>query len=350
MKLGPERETIHVAVLDSVLYGAARAFEYLGGRGQGMLDRIGEGIVDYCTRHGYLDESASLEELEDDLTTFFENNGYFRIEVSEEGDLVKHTFRDYKYVKLEKKLQQKGNELLACPWCIADDELIRRKGRSVRSSGLVFVSREPLPDGFVRRYRVAKNERAQDLESEKRRHKAAQAAGQAPTERIGQPAFEAVEYGLARGFEYLGAQAQLFLDDLADGIIEFLHEEFGLSQSSDPKLTLNSLASFYSSRGLADKIDVDLSSSAVKIVFVNYRYASVLKQLLDEGAGLISCPFTLATRSILRGRGLAAGETDWKTEKNREVILKAQLVRIEGREFDEDRVGRMMDSYLSRGH
>jgi hypothetical protein len=340
---GPAKETIQIAVLDSVLYGAARAFEYLGERGQGMLDRIGEGIVDYCTTKGYLDESATLEDLSDSLNAFFEENGYFRVDITETGDTVAYAFRNYRYLKLEKKLQQKGNELLACPWCIADDAITRRKGGPAQTPGLVYVSREPLPDGFVRRYKVAANQKAH-IESEKRRYKAAEKIGQVPPEMVGLPAFEAVEYGLARGFEYLGAQAQLFLDDSADGIIEFLREEFQLSSSQKPKQTLDTLASFYSSRGLADKIDVSLSPSTLDIKFTNYRYASVLKELLDEGTSLISCPFTLATRSILRDDGLAIGDAKWKIENDRNVVLKSQLAKIEGQEFDEDHVARMMDS------
>jgi len=348
MKQGPSRETIQIAVLNSVLYGAARAFEYLGERGQGMLDRIGDGIVEYCARNGYLDWSADFDELRDRLTTFFEENGYFWVDVKREGDTVAYSYRDYRYRKLETKLQQKGNKLLACPWCIADDALSRRKGKSPSRAGqtsrFVFVSEVQLPDGFVSRYRATGPRKTQEIESKIRKFQGAEKMTRIPSDEVGLPAFEAVEYGLARGFDYLGAQAQLFLDDLANGIIEFLREEFRLSLSQNPKRALNSLASFYASRGLADKIDVNLSSSTVNVLFTNYRYASVLKQLLDNGTNLVSCPFTLATRTILRGDGLAAEEMKWKIEHNRKVVLTSQLAKIEGKEFDEDRVARLMDS------
>lgn len=343
MTQGHQRETIQVAVLDSVLYGAARAFQYLGERGQGLLDRIGDGIVDYCASNGYLDESAGLEELKDSLTAFFEENGYFWIDITEKGDMVQYAFRGYQYVDLEKKLQQKGNDLLACPWCIADDALSRRKGGPAQPPGFVLVSRESLPDGFTRRYRVMGSQKSH-IESEKRQHEAARTTGQVPLGKVGLPAFEAVEYGLARGFEYLGAQAQLFLDDLADGIIEFLREEFRIPPSENPKQSLVSLASFYASGGLADNIGVDLSSSTLTVSFTNYRYASVLKQLLRDGVNLISCPYTLAARSILRGYGLALGETKWKFEDNRNVVLTSHLAKVEGQDFDEDHVSLMMDS------
>jgi hypothetical protein len=348
MKQGPAKETIQIAVLDSVLYGAARAFEYLGKRGQGMLDRIGDGIVEYCTRNGYLDESADFEELRDRLTNFFEENGYFRVDVIGEGDTVAYSYRDYRYRKLETKLRQKGNKLLACTWCIADDALTRRRGRSPsgagQTSGLVFVSDVELPDGFISRYRATGLRKTQEIESRIRMHQGAKVKGRIPPEKVGLPAFEAVEYGLARGFEYLGAQAQLFLDDLADGIMEFLREEFRLSLSKNPKQALGSLASFFASRGLADRIGVNLSPSTLDVVFTNYRYASVLRQSLDDGINLVSCPFTLATRTILRGDGLAAEKMKWKIEDNRKVVLTSQLVRIEDQEFDEDRVARAMDS------
>jgi hypothetical protein len=339
------KETIQLAVLDSVLYGAARAFEFLGERGQGMMDRIGEGIVDYCTRLGYLEDTGNLDELSERMIKFFEENGYFRVEVTEEGDVLAYAFRGYQYVSLDKKLRARGNELLACPWCIADDALSRRKGKSAQASRFVFVSHEKLPDGFISRFRVTGPGKAEDIESEKRRHgQRGSKSGEIPPDKVGLPAFEAVEYGLARGFEYLGAQAQLFLDDSGEGIIEFLREEFQLSPSKDMRQNLESLASFYSSHGLADRIEVELSSSAANIVFTNYRYLSVLKQLLEDGTNLVSCPFTLATRKVLRDAGLAVGGMKWRVGDDRNVVLTSELVRVEDQEFDEDRVARLMDS------
>jgi len=75
----------------------------------------------------------------------------------------------------------------------------------------------------------------------------------------------------------------------------------------------------------------------------NYRYAPVLERLLDEGYRLTSCPFTLAARAVLRNAGFAATEMQWRVLNDRNAEMKMEL-RVAGQEFDEDKIGRIMDS------
>jgi hypothetical protein len=102
------------------------------------------------------------------------------------------------------------------------------------------------------------------------------------------------------------------------------------------------LSSFYTKGGLADKIELDLSDSKMEVVFTNYRYAPVLEQLLEEGYRLTSCPFTLAARAVLRKAGFAATGMQWKVLNDRNAEMKMEL-RVAAHEFDEDKIGRMMD-------
>jgi hypothetical protein len=80
----------------------------------------------------------------------------------------------------------------------------------------------------------------------------------------------------------------------------------------------------------------------MEVAFTNYRYAPVLERLLDEGYRLTSCPFTLAAKAVLRNAGFAATNMQWKVLNDRNAEMKMEL-RVAGHEFDEDKVGRMMD-------
>jgi len=103
------------------------------------------------------------------------------------------------------------------------------------------------------------------------------------------------------------------------------------------------LSSFYTQGGLADRIDLNLSDSKIEAAFTNYRYAPVLERLLDEGHRLTSCPFTLAARAVLRKAGFAATSMQWRVSDDRNAEMEMEL-RVAGQEFDEDKIGRMMDS------
>ncbi len=338
------KETIQLSVLDSALYGAARAFEYLGPRGQAMLEKIGEGIVDYCLKERYLKPSDNWEELTTELTAFFVENGYLRgREVVREGEIITEAIRGYQYLSLKKKLRDKGSVLYSCPWCVAEDAITRTMG--VSGPRLRAISEETLSDGtYVRKHEIAGGSESKrdvlsiplDLSFIK--------AEALPADSVGLPVFEAVEYGLVRGYNYLGAQAQLLLDNLGIGIIEFLEEEFQLNLPHEPEKSAKSLASFYVSGGLADSIEVDISSSSASVEFTNYRYAAVLRALLDEGITLASCPLTLTIRAVLRNAGLAVKEMKWKIGDRRDVTLALPIINVAGQQFDEDRVSSMMDA------
>lgn len=345
MKSKEPKETVQLALLDSVLYGAVRAFEYLGQRGQVMLDWIGEGILDYCLNEGYLEPSHNSQDLIAGLRAFFERNGYLRgRDIIKEGETVTEAIRGYQYLGLKKKLQNKGCYLLACPWCVAEDAVTRAHG--VAAQDLRKISEEILPDGsYVRKYKIVRGPEPQpELPSSRIFDLSPIETKWDPSARVGLPVFEAVVYGLARGFDYLGTQAQLLLDSVGRGVIEFLRDECQMDLSGDYVKSLDTISSYCVILGLADKIETRASSNDVRVSFVNYRYASVLKRLLDEGIRLVSCPFTVATRTTLRKAGFAVGNMDWKLEGRRNVTLGMPLLSVADQQFDEDRIASLMDS------
>lgn len=336
------KETIRLTVLDSILYGAARAFEYLGMQGQVMLTKIGEGILDYCLRERYVEPTNDPQQLVFGVASFFTANRYVsREDFALDGESATLTIQGYRYLSLGKKLLNKDCYLLSCPMCLAQRAAARATGFDSQ-----LISIEVLPDGSC------------EVKFKVLRLSDSAPAGEPPTlagfdvvdargdpdATVGLPIFEAVEYGLARGFEYLGAQAQLLLDNVGHGVIEFLRDEHQLKLPPEPAESLEALSSFYVAGGLADKIETDVSSSEISVAFENYRYASVLRRLLDEDLRLVSCPFTLASRMTLRKAGLAVGDMRWKLGDKRNVILTLPLQSIMDQQFDEDKVSSMMDA------
>jgi hypothetical protein len=336
------KESISLSVLDSVLYGAAKAVDYLGLRGERMLYKIGDGILDYCIKAEYIQPSKDVQQMIGIVTNFFIENGYASgLDFNDDAGKITLTFRGWRYLALMKKLKDKNCQLLACPLCIAGFSLFRANGLdlqiasdTVSSDGTVVrvmrVTSLSDPDHVV----LARDTNMNSIRAE-----------WTNTDKIGVPVFEAVEYGLAMGFEYLGAQAQLLLDNVGAGIIEFLQDEFKIPLPNEPSTTIGNLASFFAANGLADEITFQISGSDVEISFKKYRYAPVLRRLLVEGLSLISCPFTLAIRTCLRQRGFAVGSMQWAFIDERTVSLRMQLQRVADQQFDEEKVSKLMESH-----
>ena len=335
------RENIQLAVLDSVLYGAGSALDYLDVRGQTMFDRIGQGILEYCVKTGLVEKSSDPQQMAARTCNFFVENGYIGgFKFGQEGELSTIRFDDWRYLGLMRKLRNEDNYLLACPLCIAANSFFRSNGVFPQT-----VSEELTPDGsFLRKFKVIPATfdsppealvppRRGDLSSVK----------YDGTLKVGLPIFEAVEYGLARGFGFLGAQAQLLLDNVGRGILDFLQEEGGLTLTGNQVKDLELISSFFKSGGLADEIQVTLSSPEARAVFKNYCYEPVLRMLLDEGLQLVSCPFTLAARAVLRNAGWAVGEMKWTLSGDKACTLTMSLLRVADQQFDEEKIGAIMD-------
>jgi hypothetical protein len=331
-------ESIQLAVLDSVLYGAAKAFDYLGIRGQVMLDKVGEGILEYCIKKGFVKRFDDPIQFAFGIVAFFKDNGYVAdVEFSQDGEIITLTMRDWGYLPLLSKLRNQDCFLLSCPLCLANNSF-----RRANSVGWKAINERVTADGdYTIQFRVVSPSAASNVPREPYNMSTVKVESNR-RKRIGLPAFEATEYGLAWAFDYLGAQAQLLLDNVGSGAIEFLQSELHMQLPKNHRKSLQELSSFYTQGGLADRIDLNLSDSKLEVAFTNYRYAPVLERLLDEGYRLTSCPFTLTARAVLRDAGYAATDMQWMVLDNRRAEMKMGL-RITGQEFDEDKIGRIMD-------
>ena len=332
-------ESIQLPVLDSVLYGAAKAFDYLGMRGQDMLDKVGEGILDYSTKKGFIKRVDDPQQFAFGIVAFFKNNGYVAdLDFTQDSEIITITMRGWDYLPLLSRLRNQNCFLLSCPLCLANNSFRRQI-----SVGWKAINERVTEDGdYTVQFKVVPPSARANVPPEPYNMNAVKADSNRG-KRIGLPVFEATEYGLALAFDYLGAQAQLLLDSVGSGAVEFLESELHLQLPKNHRKSLQELSSFYTQGGLADKIDVDLSDSKMKVAFTNYRYAPVLERLLDEGYRLTSCPFTLAARAVLRNAGFAATNMEWKVLNDRNAEMKMDL-RIAGQEFDEDKIGRIMEN------
>ncbi len=335
------RETVQLAILDSVLYGASSALDYLDVRGQTMFDRIGQGILDYCVKTGLVEKSGDAQRMATQLCSVFVENGYIGgFKFGQEGELSTIRFDDWRYLGLMRKLRSEENYLLACPLCLAANSFFRSNGGFPQT-----VSEEFTPDGaFLRKFKVIPatfDSSPEALVPPKRGDLSSVKYDGTLT--VGLPVFEAVEYGLARGFDFLGAQAQLLLDNVGRGILDFLQEEEGVNLTGNQERDIELISSFFKSGGLADNIQVAFSPSEVRMAFRNYRYEPVLRLLLDEDLQLVSCPFTLAARAVLRKGGWAVGEMKWAVSGDKGCTLTMPLLKVADQEFDEETIGAMMD-------
>ena len=332
---------MQLAILDPLLYGAARAFDYLGFRGQDMIDRVGDGIIQYGLSKGYFEKSNDPQQFAVNVVKFFVENGYMsNISVKEDGDTLDIGMSGWRFLPVMRKLRSRKSYLLTCPVCIANHairksvgDLTERVREDISSDGTYTVKLRSIPGTKHVEHSVIPVEQT-DLNRAPLRNQL--------NETIGPQAFESVLYGLAYGFEFLGAQAQLLLDNVGTGMIEFMQEESQLSFPKELEGSLGLLSTFMSQGGLADTIHVHVSKSEVRVDFENSHYLPVLKRLMQEGRKLVSCPFTLAARSLMKARGLAVEDMNWQIAGENASLVMA-LVPVNEREFDEESVSKMMD-------
>ena len=305
-----------------------------------MLDRVGDGIVHYGISEGYFEKSDDPLQFLGSIVTFFTRNGYLsKASVEQDGHTLDVEFWDYRFLPLMRKLRDRNSYLVTCPICLASNAVTKSVGKlSERVSENLtedgnWALRLKIVPGTEHTERSVIPAKLADLRTVR--------SGANLNETIGTQAFESVAYGLAYGFEFLGAQAQLLLDNVGKGMIEFMHEELNTNFPTELDGALNLLSIFMSKNGLADAIHPQLSKDKVTVDFERSRYLPVLKRLLQENRELVSCPFTLAARSLIKMRGSTVGEMGWDIEGDN-VRLKMTTLDLKKQEFDEEAVGNMM--------
>ena len=260
--------------------------------------------------------------------------------LKQDGNMVEVRFGDYRFLPLLRKLRDHNSYMVTCPLCTASNSITKSVGgladrisENVTQDGTWTLNLKIAP-GTEHTERTVVARKPADLQSVR--------LGANLNKTIGSQAFQSIAYGLAYGFEFLGAQAQLLLDNVGSGMIEFMQEESRLKFPSQLEDALNLLSTFMSGGGLADMIHVQASNGVVRVNFKNSQYAPVLTRLLQEGRKLVSCPFTLAARSLIKARGVGVGDMKWKMS-GENVSLIMTIKDLNEQQFDEESVGSMMD-------
>lgn len=332
---------VQFAILDPLLYGTARAFDYLGFRGQDMLDRIGEGIIQYGVSERYFEKSNDPHQFVGNVVKFFVENGYLTdVSVKQDGSTLEIGMGNWKFLPLMRKLRNSNSYLLTCPVCMANNAITKSAG------GVSERMWETLaPDGrFTMKVRIVPGKQHVErsvIPALPANLKAAN-FGDALNQTLGARAFESIAYGLAYGFEFLGAQAQLLLDNIGPGMIQFMQDESNLTFPSELEDALNVLAKFMSKGGLANTIDVEVSKLGITVTFENSRYLPVLRRLLREEKELVSCPFILPARSLIKRQGLEVRGMKWQIADSN-VRLDMRTIDSRQDEFNEEVVSKAMD-------
>jgi hypothetical protein len=63
---------------------------------------------------------------------------------------------------------------------------------------------------------------------------------------------------------------------------------------------------------------------------------------MQEGKRLVSCPFTLAARTLIKMSGSSIGEMTWQIE-GRNTRLLMPIIDVNKQEFNEEAISRVMD-------
>jgi hypothetical protein len=306
-----------------------------------MVDRIGDGILEYGTKAGYFENSNDPHQFVGNVVKFFLENRYIsNITVNQTGDTLEIGMQNWRFLPIMRKLRERNSYLLTCPVCMANNSITKAVGGISER-----LSENLTPDGdFSMKVKMLPGTRhvqASVISAHPADFTKTKLNGQL-NETVGLPAFETVAYGLAYGFEYLGAQAQLLLDNVGKGMLEFMREETNINFSHDLGNSLETLSTFMSGGGLANAIHPRTSGSAMEVDFETYRYIPVLKKLMEEGRLLVSCPFTLAARALIQERGLATGEMKWQISTE-DAKLTIPIIDAKNKTFDEEAMGNLMD-------
>ena len=129
MTFAKKKRVIKLSVLDPMLYGAARAFDYLGFRGQDMIDRMGDEIIEYGVDSGYFEKSNDPHQFVNNVVKFFVENGYMdNVTVNQSGDTLEIGMSNWRFLPLMRKLRDRNLYLLTCPVCVANNTIIKSAG------------------------------------------------------------------------------------------------------------------------------------------------------------------------------------------------------------------------------
>jgi hypothetical protein len=124
-------------------------------------------------------------------------------------------------------------------------------------------------------------------------------------ERVDWVLYEMVLYGMTKGLDELGQQAQLLIDSMGTEMLNYLVDTGEIEPSDDPDLFVKHETEYFGRVGFADrrtgfKMEGTPPDTLVGTYVYSRYHTNVLKRLKETNCLLYSCPPCLVGGSIMR--------------------------------------------------
>ena len=241
-------KAIDRSAMDALLYGIANGLGYLGQQRQVMFDRMSGFMLEYLTKCGVIVPSDKPEAIEKSLRKL----------------LVRSGFGPKMPLKFE--------------------------GSPPRPSLPGFINYLSGDKGWTT---VAQGRASRPV------------AGSRVKKRVDWVLYEMVLYGMTKGLDELGEQAQLLIDGMGTEMLNYLVETGEIEPSDDPDVFVRRASEYFGRVGFADKRSgFKMEGSPPDTLIGTYVYSryhiNVLRRLRETNCALYSCPPCLVGNSIMR--------------------------------------------------
>lgn len=150
-------------------------------------------------------------------------------------------------------------------------------------------------------------------------------------ERVDWVLYEMVLYGMTKALDdQLGAQAQIILDSIGAGMLDYLIEVGAVEGSEDPQVLLQNLIDYFVEAGYAKSLKFEVEGTPPDTFVSRYEsaryYTTVYRRIQKEGSALLSCPLCLAGHSVWATQGWRFGDVfEVRIQSSGKVLMRARV-------------------------
>ena len=154
--------------------------------------------------------------------------------------------------------------------------------------------------------------------------------------------YETVLYGMTKALdEELGVQAQLILDRIGTGMLDYLLGVGAIQPSDDMNVLVSNVTDYFVKAGYAKSFQFELEGAPPDTFVSRYEsapyYTTVFRRIQKEGSALLSCPLCLVGHSIWANGGWKFGDIfEVHISPGGKVLMKAKVYPKTERFTEED--------------
>jgi hypothetical protein len=143
--------------------------------------------------------------------------------------------------------------------------------------------------------------------------------------------YEMVLYGITKALDdQMGVQAQIILDRIGSGMLDYLLELGAIERSDDPTILVQNVIDYYVKAGYAKSFRSDFEGAPPDTYVSRYEsaryYTTVYRRLQKDGSALLSCPMCLIGHSIMATQGIRFGDIfEVRIDSDGKVLMKARI-------------------------